>query len=314
MDPVPVRRGPGAVVDAGAGVGPDAGHPEGRTRTAVARLLMEQGPCTAAAVAAELELSAPAVRRHLDALIETGEAQVRDAAHRGPRGRGRPARHYLLTDAGRARFGHGYDDLAVSALRYLAAHAGEQALDRFAAQRIDDLLGPAVAQLRSVGAPQDRVVALAGVLAARGYAAQIREVGSGRHRGVQLCQHHCPIAHVASEFPQLCEAETRAFAELLGTHVQRLATIARGDAACTTHVPLEAPERPDGDRSAARGSAAHSVPGGPPAFGSSDRSAARRSPAHSVRGGPPAVGSDAPTTIPPTAAERQGGSPHDDRS
>ncbi|MGZ8749356.1 MAG: helix-turn-helix transcriptional regulator, partial [Pseudonocardia sp.] len=127
MDPVPVRRGPGAAVNAGAGA--EAGHPEGRTRTAVARLLMEQGPCTAAAVAAELELSAPAVRRHLDALIETGEAQVRDAAHRGPRGRGRPARHYLLTDAGRARFGHGYDDLAVSALRYLAAHAGEQALD-----------------------------------------------------------------------------------------------------------------------------------------------------------------------------------------
>ena len=115
------------------------------------------------------------------------------------------------------------------------------------------------------------------MLAARGYAAQIREVGSGRHRGVQLCQHHCPIAHVATEFPQLCEAETRAFAELLGTHVQRLATIARGDAVCTTHVPLEAPERLDGDRSAARGS-------------------------------------EAPTTIPPTAAGRQGGSPHDDRS
>jgi predicted ArsR family transcriptional regulator len=77
------------------------------------------------------------------------------------------------------------------------------------------------------------------VLAVRGYAAQIREVGAGRHRGVQLCQHHCPVAHVAAEFPELCEAETRAFAELLGTHVQRLATIARGDAACTTHVPAQ---------------------------------------------------------------------------
>jgi len=264
---------------------------DGRTRVAVARLLMEQGPCTAVAVAGELSLSAPAVRRHLDALIEAGEAEVRDAPRLGRRGRGRPAREYLLTDAGRARFGHGYDDLAVSALRYLAAHAGEQALDGFAAQRIDDLLGPAVAQLRSAGAPKDRVVALAGVLAARGYAAQIREVGSGRHRGVQLCQHHCPIAHVATEFPQLCEAETRAFAEVLGTHVQRLATIARGDAACTTHVPLEAPERLEKN---------------------SDRSAARGSAAHSVRGGPPAIGST--TTTPPTAAGRQGGSPHDDRS
>ena len=42
---------------------------------------------------------------------------------------------------------------------------------------------------------------------------------------------------MAAEFPQLCEAETAAFAELLGTHVQRLATIAHGDAACTTHIP-----------------------------------------------------------------------------
>ena len=32
-------------------------------------------------------------------------------------------------------------------------------------------------------------------------------------------------------------AETAAFADLLGVHVQRLATIARGDAVCTTHVP-----------------------------------------------------------------------------
>jgi len=54
---------------------------------------------------------------------------------------------------------------------------------------------------------------------------------------------------VAAEFPQLCEAETEAFAELLGTHVQRLATIAHGDHVCTTHIPrnisstLPRPER-----------------------------------------------------------------------
>ena len=111
------------------------------------------------------------------------------------------------------------------------------------------LLGPAAAQVSAAGEPHDRVAALAGVLAARGYAAQIREVGTGPQRGVQLCQHHCPIAHVATEFPQLCEAETRAFAEVLGTHVQRLATIARGDAVCTTHVPIEATRTPRWEQS-----------------------------------------------------------------
>ena len=41
---------------------------------------------------------------------------------------------------------------------------------------------------------------------------------------------------MAAEFPQLCEAETEAFGRLLGTPVQRLATISRGDGICTTHV------------------------------------------------------------------------------
>jgi predicted ArsR family transcriptional regulator len=77
------------------------------------------------------------------------------------------------------------------------------------------------------------VEALAEALTSEGYAASAHKVGSGG----QLCQHHCPVAHVAAEFPQLCEAETKAFERLLGTHVQRLATIARGDAVCTTHIP-----------------------------------------------------------------------------
>jgi predicted ArsR family transcriptional regulator len=229
-----------APADPASGHGPDVVAPvpsagEGRTRLAVARLLMEQGPVTAAAVAAELELTEPAVRRHLDALIADGEAEARRQPSARPRGRGRPAKEYVLTDAGRVRFGHGYDDLASSALRFLAEQAGSDAVDAFARKRVLDLIGGAREEITGA---DDRADALARVLTARGYAAQTRQAGFG----VQLCQHHCPVAHVAAEFPELCEAETKAFSELLGTHVQRLATIARGDAACTTHVPLEDPE------------------------------------------------------------------------
>ncbi|WP_300019664.1 ArsR family transcriptional regulator [Pseudonocardia sp.] len=235
-----VVKSTGAPVVGAIGVPSQAGGPtDGRTREAVARLLMEQGPVTAAQVAAALELSSPAVRRHLDALIADGEAEVRQASRRGPRGRGRPARQYLLTDSGRARFGHGYDDLAVAALRYLAQHGGPDAIAGFAQSRVEELLGDGVAQIEAAHGADARTEALATVLTARGYAAQARDAGLG----VQLCQHHCPVAHVAAEFPALCEAETHAFAELLGTHVQRLATIARGDSACTTHVPLDLPVR-----------------------------------------------------------------------
>jgi predicted ArsR family transcriptional regulator len=56
---------------------------------------------------------------------------------------------------------------------------------------------------------------------------------------------------VAAEFPELCEAETKVFAELLGTHVQRLATIAHGDHLCTTNVPHHAAPAAGSERKAA---------------------------------------------------------------
>jgi len=110
-------------------------------------------------------------------------------------------------------------------------------------------------------APGERVRALADALSADGYAASASaapaptpapapapagaaagatamagEAAAALAGGEQLCQHHCPVAHVAEEFPQLCEAETEAFSRLLGRPVQRLATIAHGDGICTTHV------------------------------------------------------------------------------
>jgi len=224
-------------------------HAEGRTRHGVARMLLEDGPLTATAIADALGLSMTAVRRHLDALVAAGEAYTRDAPVRGHRGRGRPAKLFLLTEAGRARFGHAYDDLAVAALRFLAESGGEQAVRAFAERRVEAMIERHRGAVTEPNQPAERAKALAAALTREGYASSSRHVGVGE----QLCQHHCPVAHVAAEFPQLCEAETAAFADMLGVHVQRLATIARGDAACTTHVPVllppghptEAPKTPN---------------------------------------------------------------------
>jgi predicted ArsR family transcriptional regulator len=59
----------------------------------------------------------------------------------------------------------------------------------------------------------------------------------GLYGSTQICQHNCPMGDVAVEFPTLCEEETKAFSELTGVHVTRLATIAKGNAVCTTLVP-----------------------------------------------------------------------------
>ena len=244
------------------------------TRGQVARLILELGPCTAATIGGRLGLTPAAIRRHLDNLIADGMIETRTARTYGNRGRGRPAKVFVITDAGRSAFEHAYDDLATSALRFLERTYGPQAVAEFARQQVAETerrYAPVVAQ---AGDLRTRVQALAGALSADGYAAAagpapvlgntvlgntvlgntvlgntvpantvpantVAGITKAAHvvgNGEQICQHHCPVAHVAAEFPQLCEAETEAFGRLLGTPVRRLATIAHGDGICTTHV------------------------------------------------------------------------------
>jgi predicted ArsR family transcriptional regulator len=219
---------------------------DARTRERVVAALHEHGPQTAADLSARFGITSVAVRRHLEGLLAEGRVtEVPERKVRGKtRGRGRPAKLFGLTDAGRNTFPHAYDDLAAAALRYLGAAEGEAAVVRFAHDRLTPLGQRYAAALDGVR-PDERATALASALSADGYAASAEKTAGG----VQICQHHCPVAHVATEFPQLCEAETELFGRLLGSHVQRLATIAHGDGVCTTFVPGAAlvapPPRPD---------------------------------------------------------------------
>jgi predicted ArsR family transcriptional regulator len=219
---------------------PEAAAPanDGHTRRAIIRLLVESGPVTASRISEQLGLSAAGVRRHLDALIDAGDAQANAAAAWQQEGRGRPAKRYQLTAAGRAKLEHTYDDLASAAMRQLREIGGDDAVRTFARRRIDTILsGVRPAESDTDEAVEGAADRLADALTKAGYATTTTRVG-GPIRGVQICQHHCPVSHVAEEFPELCEAEQEAMADVLGTHVQRLATIVNGDCACTTHVPL----------------------------------------------------------------------------
>jgi len=207
---------------------------DGHTRRAIVQLLLESGSITAAEIGQRLGISAAGVRRHLDALIEAGDAQANAAAAWQQAGRGRPAKRYRLTAAGRAKLEHTYDDLASAAIRQLREIGGDQAVQTFARRRIDAILAGVKQGPDDVESTAERV---ADAMTKAGYAATTTRVG-GPMQGIQICQHHCPVSHVAEEFPELCEAEKQAMSEVLGTHVQQLATIANGDCACTTHVPL----------------------------------------------------------------------------
>jgi predicted ArsR family transcriptional regulator len=203
------------------------------TRERVVRSILENGPSTAAALAERLDLTPAAVRRHLDHLMADGAVQAREPRAYGARGRGRPAKEFALTEAGRDSFDQQYDDLAAQALRFLAETGGDEAVKEFARRRVAGLED----DFREIAARRpdlDAAAVMAEALTRGGYAASVREGPVGE----QLCQQHCPVAHVAHEFPQLCEAETEVISNLLGRHVQRLATIAHGDGVCTTCIPV----------------------------------------------------------------------------
>ena len=204
----------------------------------VARVLLESGPATASQVCVVLNLTGTAVRRHLDSLVLAGYAEANESAPFGPtrpKGRGRPARVYSLTDAGRNAFDQGYDDLAIAALSHLAAKLGDEAVVEFARARAAEMESRYAPALEGATTTAERTTRLAEALNQDGFVTTTEANGDV---GVQLCQHNCPVAHVAQEFPQLCEAETEAFSRLVGTHVARLAALSHGDGICTTLIPV----------------------------------------------------------------------------
>jgi predicted ArsR family transcriptional regulator len=210
------------------------------TRERVVRSILVDGPSTAADLAERLDLTPAAVRRHLDHLLDEGALESRDPRPTASRGRGRPAKLFALTEAGRNHFDQQYDDLAVQALRYLAETGGDEAVLEFARRRVA-FIERDYATVSAADPDLTPAEVLARVFSSEGYAASVRALpllNTGVEGATeQLCQQHCPVSHVAHEFPQLCEAETEAIGKVLGRHVQRLATIAHGDGVCTTCIP-----------------------------------------------------------------------------
>ena len=196
---------------------------EGETRRLIMLTMLRAGTITATQLAHTLGLSAAGIRRHLDALIDDEYA----------------AKAFRLTPQGRALFGHDYDSLAAQALATLRETGGDEAVKAFARKRARDLVSDV--DKRDDDTIEHAAHALVDALSRNGYAATI---ASANH-SLQICQHHCPIAEVAAQFPELCEAEHEVIAALLGQHVQPLASIANGNDVCTTNIPLTPNERSD---------------------------------------------------------------------
>jgi len=209
---------------------------EHATRTAILRLVLRQGPTSAVQLAGELALAQAGIRRHLNVLESKGLIEERQPVAPN-RGRGRPARYFVASQTAHEALAGGADTLAVDVLDYLNQLAGPAASKGFAKHRAGLLAKRYARRVSQAGpVPQERARALATALNEDGFAASLRAGPGGTT--MQLCLGHCPIHQVAATYPEICEAETAAIADLLGIHVQRLATLAGGDHVCTTTLPM----------------------------------------------------------------------------
>ncbi|MCH8571285.1 winged helix-turn-helix transcriptional regulator [Nesterenkonia sp. AY15] len=228
---------------------------ESTTRQRVLQLVVEEGPISAAALGSELQLTAAAVRRHLDAMTEQGILEVKNITTRR-RGAGRPSRRYVVSQRGQRTMGDDYLGLVKTALSLLqdtsagsleAGAAAEDASTQGAAAGLareyfagfEQRWEQELAEIVDLDQRTDR---LSQLFNDEGFAGFTRLVGRDNPllamQSTQLCQGHCPIREIAAAHPVFCEEETDMISRLLDVDVRRLSTQAAGAHVCTTHVPV----------------------------------------------------------------------------
>lgn len=197
------------------------------SRGAVLVELKRAQPVTAKELAARLGMSLNAVRHHLKEL----EADGLIGFARRHRGVGAPAFAYSLEPAGEALFPRRYEETLAEVLDCVARRDGRAAAVALLETHFDGLRQRLEAELVGASAPE-RMDAVARALTEAGYMAE----GSATFCCGTLSAHNCAIQSVAARFPEICAAEERFLAEVLGGTVERKEHILSGCASCAYRV------------------------------------------------------------------------------
>ncbi|TSB48216.1 helix-turn-helix transcriptional regulator [Alkalicoccobacillus porphyridii] len=202
------------------------------TRQTVLTLLKRWHELTTAELAAKLNITEMAVRRHLKGLEEEGLLTSRAIKQN----MGRPVHKYYLTDQGRESFPRNYSQLSLGFLDDLRALYGAESVNQLFEKRHDRL--QQTYKTRVNGSLKERIEALATIQNEQGYMVEWHEKKDGSY---QFVEYNCPIAQVARSYPVACSCEKRLFQELLGTkQVERNACMAEnGDAHCVYTIHKE---------------------------------------------------------------------------
>ena len=201
------------------------GH-KGQRGIALVELKRAQ-PLTAKELASRLGVSLNAARHHLKELEAEGLVRY-DRSHRGV---GAPAFCYRLSPAGEALFPRRYQETLTALLEQIVEREGREAAVGLLEAHLAGLAIRLRGELDGLPAEQ-RLEAVGRVRSEQGYMAEVLSEGAAG----TLTEHNCAIQAVAERFPEICAAEARFLAEVLGADVERRAHILSGCAACEYHV------------------------------------------------------------------------------
>ncbi len=209
------------------------------TREKILETLSRRGPCTAAEMARRFRLTSMAVRQHLAVLGREGF--VCTGAER--RSRGRPARTWSLTPAGRRSFPDRSGALALEILLEVEATAGRDAVVQALERR-----GRRTAEVYRA-AVQGRTVAeglrvLARLRDGEGYLCDAGSEPEKNGSAREIVERHCPVSAVAARYPEVCRIEKEVFSRALGVPVVRVEHMLSGDRCCRYRVN-GGPDAPD---------------------------------------------------------------------
>ena len=197
-------------------------------RPALLDLLKIHGPSNIPRLAQLRGVNLTAVRQQLNMLQREGLVEVRLEKQRV----GRPTQVFALAEKAEALFPQAYGPLALTLLRQLREMDGDKKVDQIFDRRTKALIATYRKRLagKSLGEKWEE---LARIRAEEGYMARVEGKG--------LTEHHCPIAAIAREFPQVCKFEKRLFEAVLGGPLDRTDHLASGGRACV-YVP-ETPKK-----------------------------------------------------------------------
>ena len=211
------------------------------TRDQVIQLLRIRGTLTATDLVEYLEITATAVRQHLDRLEAEGSVDVTGLR----RGRGRPRKVYALTPQADRLFPQYYDSLALDLLEAIGRlPEGAQILERVLETRREIWKERYGSRLhgKSLAKQLDEVTAL---FNEKGGLTECEPQPDGTYL---LTKRNCNISSVTTEHPRFCQEERTWLQDVLQQPVEALQSRATGDAACVFRIipPAESVEAGQG--------------------------------------------------------------------